>query len=287
MRTVCQVVASLLVSVLLLGFKLNAFKRLVQVTQRRNELQMALRTLQPKLDRENLTVWLDGLKDDAQGRADRIAAMEPPSGLPYGTMESAMIETGMAMFVVFESSSAGVERVNKPFASVDRSETKLDKKSGLMLGRAEAKVRASPQDIVAYTLNYCSSHVGQSFAAADPNTLRSESLATVHSCHEIVFTRVRAPGIQDRTFLNAIIAKSVAEDPLTYVMVIAPIPSHDRIGRRDETCAVRGENYRSFRLTEVAPGVTKLEYCCSLDLKGWIPQTVANTVAIPQQLNGA
>ena len=51
-----QVVASLLVSVVLLGFKLSALKRLVQVNQRRTELQAALVSLQPKVEAEKLAV---------------------------------------------------------------------------------------------------------------------------------------------------------------------------------------------------------------------------------------
>ena len=47
-----QVVASLLVSVGLLGFKLSAVKRLVQVTQRRTELQAALVLLEPEVEAE-------------------------------------------------------------------------------------------------------------------------------------------------------------------------------------------------------------------------------------------
>jgi hypothetical protein len=54
----CQVVASLLVSAVLLGFKLSALKRLVQVNQRRTELQAALILLEPEVEAEKLAVWL-------------------------------------------------------------------------------------------------------------------------------------------------------------------------------------------------------------------------------------
>jgi hypothetical protein len=68
-------------------------------------------------------------------------------------------------------------------------------------------------------------------------------------------------------------------------MVAIPIPSHPKITAKDEAGAVRAENFRSFRMTEVAPGRTRLEYVCSLDLRGSIPQFVTNMVAIPQQEN--
>ncbi len=101
--------------------------------------------------------------------------------------------------------------------------------------------------------------------------------------------RVKAQGIRDRTFLNSVVAKQVTEDPPTFVVAVVPIPSHEnlKISQKDEAGAVRGENCRSFLLTELAPGVTKLEYGCSLDLKGRIPQIVTNTIAIPTQMNRA
>ncbi len=88
-----------------------------------------------------------------------------------------------------------------------------------------------------------------------------------------------------RTFLNSFIAKRVAEHPQTYIMVAIPIPSHPKLSAKDEAGAVRAENFRSFRMTEVAPGRTRLEYVCSLDLRGSIPQFVTNMIAIPQQEN--
>ena len=52
----CQVVASLSVSLLLLGYKFNGVRRLVQVNQRRTELKAALALLpvHPKMEEERL-----------------------------------------------------------------------------------------------------------------------------------------------------------------------------------------------------------------------------------------
>ena len=72
------------------------------------------------------------------------------------------------------------------------------------------------------------------------------------------------------------VAKRVADDPPTYVLVGAPIVHHDKITPKDEKGAVRAENCRAFRLTEVAAGITKLEYTCSLNLGGSIPQAITN-----------
>ena len=277
---------SLLVSVLLVGFKLNSAKDLVQTIERRKELKSNLSLLQRRLEDEAKDEWIDDVSHDAKERAERIAAMEPASGLTYSGTENELIQRGMAVFEAYDSSLEEATEMKRS-AFVDRLETKLDKQTGLLLGRADAEICASPQEIVAYTLNYCQSRAGQAFAATDPNHRRSEHLETVHSCHSIEFVRVRAPGISDRTFLMSCIAKRVEEDPVTYVVVIVPIPRHDGISQKDEANAVRGENYRSCKITAVAPGRSKFEYVCALDVKGRVPQIFTNTVALPAQLNGA
>jgi hypothetical protein len=110
-------------------------------------------------------------------------------------------------------------------------------------------------------------------------------VAKVSDHHVIVFNRKKISGISDRTFLNSLIARKVAENPATYILVVVPIPQHPRITPKDEASAVRAEAFRSFRYTEVAPGRTKMDYVCSLDLKGYIPQFITNLVAIPQQVS--
>jgi hypothetical protein len=280
------VVASLLVSVVLLGFKLSAAKRLVQVNQRRAELTSALVLLQPKLEDEDLAVWLDDCDHDAKHRQARISEMALPSGRAYGTMEMQALERCQGMFDLFDGSS-GTETQLKLSAAVKRTATKYDGATRLLLGFSEAEIRADPLSIVAYILDYPGSRVGQTEAAANPNKVRAECLEHVNPHQTIGFARYKAYGMSDRTFLYATVAKQVGEDPRKYVVVVTPIPRHDKISQKDEAGAVRAENCRSFRLTEVAPGVTSIEYCCSLDLKGLVPQIVTNTIALPIQMNGA
>jgi hypothetical protein len=163
------------------------------------------------------------------------------------------------------------------------SETKLDEATHLLLGRAAAMVRATPQEIVAYCLNYDSRHI-QSTPGAH---VRFEVLEHANAHCTIVFNRLRAPGVSDRTFVTSIVAQRVADDPPTYVVVSHPIATHDKITSKDEKGAVRGEACRAFKLTEVAAGTTKLEYACSLNLRGAIPQAITNKFSVPGQMNGA
>jgi hypothetical protein len=163
--------------------------------------------------------------------------------------------------------------------------TKLDAATGLLLGRATALVRAAPQDIVTYMLNQDGRHnVSLVDRAVMP---RHEVFQHVNAHCTIIFNRVRAPCISDRTFLTSIVAQKVADDPPTYVVVGLPIAHHDKIAPKDEKGAVRAENCRAFRLTEVTEGITKLEYACSLNLRGSIPQAITNKVCVPGQMHGA
>jgi hypothetical protein len=165
-----------------------------------------------------------------------------------------------------------------------RSETKLDVATGLLLGRAVAMIRARPQEIVAYLLNYDGRHLqSRRYPAVD---VRSEVLEHVNPYHTIVFNRKKATGIRDRTFLNSIVAKRLADNPPTYMVMCAPIPRHDKVARKDEKGAVRAENCRAFKLTQVSEEITKMEYTCSLNLRGSIPQAITNKLAVPEAMHG-
>ena len=132
-----------MVSAVLLGFKLSALKRLVQVNQRRTELLKDLALLQPKVEAEELDAWLADVKHDAKQREDRIAAMDSAAGREYNISEAELLAKGSDMFAVFEASSAGAKQLRHS-ATVMYSESKLDAATGLLFGRAAAMVRASP-----------------------------------------------------------------------------------------------------------------------------------------------
>ena len=274
--------ASLLVSVLVVGIKLTAGKELVQNMERRKELKANLLLLRRRLEEEDLVDWLDDVNIDTAHRQERIEAMDSVSGHIYSSVESELFQGGMGIFAMFESNDAETLQL-KCSASIHRSETKHDKASGRLLGRVEAEIRVKPQEIVAYMLNQDSQHF-KSDPESDPaTTVRREMLEAVSPFHTILFNRKKAAGILNRTFLNSGIAKKMEDNPLTYVVAWVPIASHDKITSNDEVRAVRAENYRTFRLTEVTSSRTKIEYVCALDLKGSVPQWITNMVAVPQQ----
>ncbi len=271
----------MLVSVLLVGVKLTAAKEMVQVIQRRKELKANLSLLRRTLEEENLAEWMDDVTHDTAHRQARIQAIESAFDQVDTSAEGPFIEQGTAVFSDYDGSSAPVTQL-KCSATIARSETKLDAEGRFLLGRAEVEIRASPQEIIAYQLNYDGRHCqSDNDPAVD---IRSELVARVNDHHTIIFNRKGlGSGLSDRTFLNSLIAKKVAENPTTYMLVGVPILQHPKITPQDEARAVRAESFRSFRFTEVAPGRTKMDYVCSLDLKGLVPQFVTNMIAIPQQ----
>ena len=270
---------------LLVGIKLTAPKELVQTIERHKELKVNLSLLHRTLEEEEMTSWLADVTHDTALRQETTDAIEPASDQVYTMAEGALIDSGTAIFADYDASSAPVTKM-KCSAIIARSETKLDAAGRLLLGRAEVEIPASPQEIIAYQLNYDGRHVQSSWDSAVD--IRSETLQKVNAHHTIVFNRKKlGSGLSDRTFLNSLIAKKVAENPPTYVLVIVPIPQHPKITPQDEARAVRAESFRSFRFTEVAPGRTKMDYVCSLDLKGFVPQFVTNLLAIPQQVTKA
>jgi hypothetical protein len=138
------------------------------------------------------------------------------------------------------------------------------------------------QQIIAYILDYGGCHL-QSLSAADATVVRAEVVERVNPHHTIAFARFKSPS-HDWTFLNSIIVKQVADEPPTYVVAVIPIPSHAKISQKDEAGAVRSEVYRSFRCTQVALDVTKLEHFHSLKMKALVATTLHQTVGSKAQM---
>ena len=279
-----QVLTSLLVSALLLGFKLNVPKELTQTIQRRKELQTNLALLQTSLDEESLASLLDDLTYDAEKRRERITEMASAAGRLYSQEENEILDKGLRMFAMFKSSSAKATQLTRS-VSTNRLETKQDEATGLLLGRCEAKIRAAPQELVAEILNFWSSRSRQRETEGSlVRIIRGEELEIVNPHHKIVFARYAAKGVSDRTFLFSLVAKQVGDDPPMYVLVLSPVPRHAKIGPKDEAGAIRAENHRVFRFTQIAPAVTRGENVCSLDLRGWVPKIISDKIVVPTLL---
>jgi hypothetical protein len=215
-----------------------------------------LASRQPKLEEEYLAEWLDDVAHDVRQRKERIGEIASPSGCAYSSMEDDAIAKCLATFALYDSSSAVVTQ--RRCSATIRSEAKHDAATRLLLRRTDAEFRADPLDVIVYMLDLDSRNF-QAESAANHDLVRFEVLEKVNTHHSVVFARYKARGISDRTFVNSIVAKQLADDPPSYAVAVMPIARHDKIDEKDEVGAVRAENRRSFLLTEVAPGVTKLQ----------------------------
>jgi hypothetical protein len=137
---------------------------------------------------------------------------------------------------------------------------------------------ARPLDIVAYLMDANSRHQQ---SQQDPKVdIRFETRQVLNLHHAITFFEVKSPGsLQNRTFLNALMWKRISDTQ--YAWCASPIANHPSVERSDERHAVRAEVARCIRLTRISVGVTKVEYACTMDLKGRMPTWVTNRVALP------
>ena len=86
---------------------MNALKELVQTSQRRKELKANLTVLQPKLELDVLSEWLDDCEHDAAQRKERIGRVALPSGTIYSSMENTSIAACLEMLKLFDGCSEG------------------------------------------------------------------------------------------------------------------------------------------------------------------------------------
>ena len=66
-----------------------------------------------------------------------------------------------------------------------------------------------------------------------------------------------------------------------FVWCLAPIADHPSVTPSDERDTVRAEAVRALRFTVIAQNVTRVEYACTLDLKGHFPTSLTNNFVIP------
>jgi hypothetical protein len=235
--------------------------------------------LQRQLEDESLATWLGNVTSDNHERHTRIVAIESATQV-YSADELSMFQVGMDMFERFEESQAKSKEL-RLVSTVDELVAKLDEHSSILLGRVRALIGTTPLHIVAYMLSYDSRHINSQMDSG----VSARVVQMVNDHHTVTFNRVIFGfGWTPRTFLNSVVAKKLANEPPTYGLVVVPILNHDQITNEDDAGAIRAENFRSFKLTEIETGVTELEYVCSLDLKCEVSEWASNPTALPQQL---
>jgi hypothetical protein len=225
----------------------------------------------------NLQAWLNDLRDDGAWRDATVQEMREGEH-SYSPEETALIARGTALLGTF-ATGKGKARPMRRSKTVELAETKHDGKSGLLIGHVEAEVRTSPEQVVAFLM-----HFGSKFLRSTLNPevdVRREILEVKSPRHTVVFVEKQTAPFQNRAFLNVLLWHKVSDTPLTYVWVTVPIEHHAKISAEDEAHSIRAEVVRCVRATHTAPGVTRIEYACSLDMKGHFPSWLTDRLVIP------
>jgi hypothetical protein len=220
--------------------------------------------------------WLVDVEHDRETRKRMIAQMVADRHV-YSDEEDSIIQRGLAMLEA-DSAQVGKVRQFKHGPTIDSSWTKLDKGSGLLVGNTQCVIRgAGPLDIIAYLMDLHGMHFRSTL---DPETDVRDELREVRNSHHIVeFYEGKAAPFQNRTILSTLMWKQLSD--AQFVWCLSPIADHPTLTASDERDAVRAEGARVLRLTMIAQNVTRVEYACTLDLKGSFPAWLTDKVALP------
>jgi hypothetical protein len=199
--------------------------------------------------------------------------------ISYSAEETALLAEGMALLGSF-AVGGGKLRSLTHSKTIKVAQTKHDKKSGLLVGHVEAVVGASPEQIVAFLMHFDSKY--HSSLLSPVLDVRHETLEVVNRHHKVVFIEMKTAPLRNRTWLTALLWQKVCDAPLTYVWVGVPIEHHAKVTVEDEAHAVRAGGARCFRCTRIGDNETQVEYACSLDLRGHVPQWLTDSVATPE-----
>jgi hypothetical protein len=243
-----------------------------------------------------LPTWLADLEHDRATRDDMIAAMVG-DGHAYDAEEDSTIRERLAMLVANSAHAGELSRSDsltsavrrtcgragqraeaKHGPTVDSRWTKRDDATGELVGYIELVIcGAGPLDIIAYLMDLNGRHFRSTL---DPETDVRDELREVRNSHHIVeFYECKAAPLKNRTFLSTLMWKHLSD--AQFVWCLSPVADHPTLTPSDECDAVRAEAARVLRLTMIAQNVTRVEYACTLDLKGSFPAWLTDKVALP------
>jgi hypothetical protein len=224
---------------------------------------------------ERAGAWLADVEHDRATRADMIEQMLAGGHL-YSPEEDSKVQELLAMFTT-DSSQTRTVRQLKHGATVESSWTRLDE-DGVLVGGTELVIHgASPLDINAFLMDLGSRC---NTCRLNPKVDVQYGVREVRNPHySVTFNEVKTAPFRNRTFLQAVLRKKLSETHFFWCTY--PIANHSTVRPSDESHAVRAELVRCIRLTRLGHGATRVEYACSVDLKGRFPTQLTNAIVIP------
>ena len=228
-----------------------------------------------------VAAWMADCQHDRAWREAMVQKMLQ-GGHVISAEETALIAKGLALFDDF-GAARGKVRSLKQSKTIVYARTKQDKRSGLLIGQAEAVIRTSPEQIIAYLMHYDSKHrLSQLRLDFD---VRHDVVEVKNLHHMVISDERKTAPFENRCFLQANLWRKVSDAPLVYVWLTVPIEHHDKVPPASEAHAVRAKAIRCLRATRISDDVSKVELACSLDLRGTFPTWLTNLVAIPNLCN--
>ena len=168
----------------------------------------------------------------------------------------------------------GTVRMLRHSCTVLSAWTKRNKPSGMLIGRVETLIRASPELIIAYQMNVDSK---DKLSRRPKGELRREILEVPNLHHLVLGCEMKLHGcLANRIFLASLVWRKVCDAPPTFIWAFVPIDRHDRLPPEQEAHTVRGSTSRYLRLTQISEHVTHLDYACYIDFKGTVPKWATN-----------
>ena len=154
----------------------------------------------------------------------RMALMEQS----YSVEEIGLIARGMKLLDAFDSAPAAAKEL-QIVTTMDSARKTYDARMGRVLAMCRAVMRASPQHVVAYMMEYDSRHLRSTWNPQ--RDVRTEILEIVNEHHIVVCTEKCAgvKGILNRTFLNSFVWKQLSAEPVTFCLVAVPVERHERL----------------------------------------------------------
>ena len=157
-----------------------------------------------------------------------------------------------------------------------------DRKLKVTYGKESSVVRgASLLDAAAYLVSFDSLYYKKYLSR--PSGVKFRVLERVNKHHQMWYYYNRGvPPYAPRDFVWSVIFKRISDDQ--YTIVLLPALHNDAPITKD---TVRAESTRVYQLTKIEQDVTKLELFVTLDLKGFIPTFLTNSVVIPVVLRAS
>ena len=223
--------------------------------------------------------WKLDVERDCESRNKIIAELLDPG--PYTKEDDEKVNAGL---LIADKLSDG----KNPEITLTKLETNTpleeaymcyDSERQVSYGKVTATISTSLLDAMAFIFDYDSQFYKHH--QPHPNELEGSGvLERLNNHHKIVYYHGRLPSpFHNRDLVWSFIVKRISDDQ--YVCVSNPALHKDAPITSD---TVRAESTRIYKLTKVERDATRLELFVTVDLKGFLPSWITNTIIIPGSL---